>query len=129
MAGDLALCCHGGKHWSEQTAGRLHIRTARVKRTATGDVKTVRDLTDNGECPGGRAPRGCGRGDQRGSVRVPGLTAEALSVTDLDELAEVHDANPITHMLNRGQVVAYQEIGDTEFSLQIFQQIENLRPD
>jgi len=48
------------------------------------------------------------------------LTADAFSVANLDEFAQVHDANPIAHMLDRGQVVADQEIGDTELSLQIF---------
>jgi hypothetical protein len=58
---------------------------------------------------------------------VPGLTAESFSVANLDEFAQVHDANPITHMLDRGQVVADQEIRDPKLSLQIFQEIENLR--
>src|SRR5712691_11137012 len=129
MAGDLALGCHGGERWSERTAGGLRIRTARVEGTAAGDVEPGRDLADNGEGPGWRAPRGRGGGDQGGSVRVPGLTAEGFSVANLDEFAQIHDANPITHMLDSGQVVADQEIGDTELSLQIFQEIENLRTD
>src|SRR4029453_8980051 len=95
--------------------------------TATGDVQSVWNLTDNGKSPGWRAPRGCGRSHQGGSVRVPGLTAESFRVANLDEFAQVHDANPITHMLDRGQVVADQEVRDPEFSLQIFQEIENLR--
>jgi hypothetical protein len=60
---------------------------------------------------------------------VPGLTADGFSVANLDEFAQVHDANPITHMLDSGQVMADQEIGDAAFSLQIFQEIENLRAD
>ncbi len=129
MAGDLALCYHGGKRGSAHTAGGLRIRTARVEGTAAGDVKPVRDLADNGESPGWRAPRRRSRGHQSGGVRVPGLTAESFRVANLDEFAQVHDANPITHMLDSGQVVADQEIGDTELSLQIFQEIENLRTD
>jgi hypothetical protein len=57
------------------------------------------------------------------------LTTDGFRVANLDQFAQVHDTNPITHMLDRGQVVADQEIGDTELSLQIFQEIENLRPD
>src|SRR5215510_3330390 len=57
MAGDLTLGYHSGKRWGECTADGLHIRTARVEGTATGDVKPVRDLTDNGESPGWRAAR------------------------------------------------------------------------
>jgi len=129
MAGDLALGHHSDKRWGERTAGGLHIRTARVKGTATGDVKPVRDLTDNGESPGWRAARGRGRGHQGSSVRVPGLAADGFSVANLDEFAKVHDTNPITHMFNSGQVVADQQIGDTELGLQIFQEIENLRTD
>ena len=129
MAGDLALGCHGGERWSERTAGGLHVRTARVEGTAAGDIQPVRDLADNGERPGWRAPRGRGRGDQGGGIWVPGLTADGFSTANLDEFAQVHDANPITHMLDSGQVVADQEIGDAELSLQIFQEIENLRTD
>ena len=129
MAGDLALCCHSGERWSERTAGGLRVWTARVEGTAAGDVKPMRDLANNGKSPGWRAPRGRGCGDQGGGVRVPGLTADGFSAANLDEFAQVHDANPITHMLDSGQVVADQEIGDPEFSLQIFQEIKNLRTD
>src|SRR5919197_494265 len=61
MAGDLALCCHGGERWGERTAGGLRVRTARVEGTAAGDVEPVRDLADNGERPRGRAPGRRGR--------------------------------------------------------------------
>ena len=117
MAGDLALCGHGGERWGERTAGGLRIWTARVEGTAAGDIKPVRDLADNGESPGWRASWRRGRGDQGGGVRVPGLTADGFSATNLDEFAQVHDANPITHMLDSGQVMADQEIGDTETQL------------
>ena len=117
MAGDLALCYHGGKRGSAHTAGGLRIRTARVEGTAAGDVKPVRDLADNGESPGWRAPWRRGRGDQGGGIWVPGLTADGLSAANLNEFAQVHDANPITHMLDSGQVVADQEIRDTALSL------------
>ena len=127
MAGDLALCCHGGERWGERTAGGLRVRTARVEGTAAGDVEPVRDLADNGERPGWCASWRRGRGHQGGSVRVPGLTAEGFRAAYLDEFAQVHDANPITHMLDSGQVVADQEIRDPELSLQIFQEIEDLR--
>src|SRR5215510_9001278 len=129
MAGDLALCCHGGERWSKRTAGRVHVRTAQVEGAAAGDVKPVRDLADDGESPGWCATRGGGRGDQGGGVWVPGLTADAFSAANLNEFAQIHDPNPITHVLDRGQIVADQEIGDAEFSLQIFQEIENLRAD
>ena len=129
MPGDLALGCHGSEHWSERAAGRLRVWTARVEGTAAGDIQPVRDLADNGERPGWHAPRRRGRGDQSGSVRVPGLTADGFSTANLDKFAQVHDANPITHMLDSGQVVADQEIGDPELSLQVFQEIENLRTD
>src|SRR5919197_1414626 len=56
-------------------------------------------------------------------------TADGFRAANLDEFAQVHDANPITHMLDSGQVVADQEIGDTDLSLQIFEEIENLRTD
>src|SRR5262245_47680392 len=129
MAGDLALCCHGSERWRERTADGLRVRTARVEGTAAGDVKPVRDLADNGESAGGLAPRGRGRGHQGSSVRMPGLAADSFSLANLNEFAQVHDTNPITHMLDCGQVVADQEIGDAQFSLQIFQEIENLRTD
>jgi len=120
MTGDLALGCHCSEWRNERTAGGLHIRTAWVEGTAIGYVKPVWNLADNRKRPGWRASWRRGRGHQGGSVRVPGLTADAFSVANLDEFAQVHDANPIAHMLDRGQVVADQEIGDTELSLQIF---------
>src|SRR4051794_31117835 len=97
MAGDLALCRHSGERWSERTTGGLSIWTTRVEGTAAGNVKPVRDLADNREGPGWRASRRRGRGYQGGSVRVPWLLTDGFSAANLDEFAQVHDANPITH--------------------------------
>src|SRR5215467_1249786 len=119
MAGDLALGGYGGEGWGERLADGLRIRTARVEGTAAGDVKPVRDLADNGQRPGRGAPRRCGRGDQGGSIWMPGLTADGFSAANLDQFAQVHDAQPVTHMLDCGQIVADQEIGDADLSLQI----------
>src|SRR5262245_56563937 len=99
MAGDLALCSHGGKRGSECTAGGVHIWTAWVEGTTAGDVQPVRDLADNGESPGWRATRGGGRGHQGSGVGVPWLTADAFSTANLNEFAQIHDPKPITHVL------------------------------
>ena len=60
---------------------------------------------------------------------MSGLTTDLFGLANLDEFAQVHDADPIAHVLNRGQVVADQEVGDAEFVLQIFEEIEDLRAD
>src|SRR5262249_9786995 len=112
MAGDLTLCGHRGKRRRERTAGELRVRTARMEGTAARDVKPVRALADDGESPGWRAPRGRGSGYQGGGIRVPGLSADGFSAADLDEFAQVHETNPITHILDSSQMVADQEIGE-----------------
>src|SRR5690606_12882540 len=52
--------------------------------------------------------------------------AEKLSAcSQLDELAKVHDRDPIRDVLHHRHVVAYEKIGDTALVLQVAQEIED----
>src|SRR5260370_1233480 len=47
----------------------------------------------------------------------------------LDDLAEVHDRNPMSHVLDDGEIVADEEKREAKLALQILQQVHDLRLD
>ncbi len=48
-------------------------------------------------------------------------------VGDFDDLAEIHDRDAVADVLDDGEVVRDEEVGEAEFVLQIAQQIDHLR--
>ena len=121
MAGDLALGCHGGEHWSERAVGCTYGQRG-WKAQPLGISSPCGPRRQWGESRVACAP-GRGRGDQGGGIWVPGLPADGFSTANLDEFAQVHDANPITHMLDSGQIVADQEIGDPNSACRSFRRL------
>ncbi len=64
--------------------------------------------------------------NERLGVRMLGMLGNDLGVADLDQLAEVHDTDPIRDMRHDGQVVGDEEIGQLEIVLELTQQVEHL---
>ena len=52
---------------------------------------------------------------------------ETLPVRIFHELAHIHDSDIVSHMLNDPQIMADEQIGEAELSLQGFKQVQNLR--
>src|SRR3954447_4827360 len=69
------------------------------------------------------------RGQQRPRVRMPGLAEQFAGRRELDDLAQVHHRDPVTHVLDHGQVVRDEHVGEVELLLQIRQQVDDLRLD
>ena len=69
------------------------------------------------------------RGQQRHRVRVARVAVELLDRADLDDLAEVHDADAVGEVLDDRQVVADEQVGQVEVALQVEQQVEHLALD
>ena len=76
-----------------------------MEGAAAGGFQRARHLTDDGYGPRrGRAGRSRG-GHQGRGVGVLRIRAGELGVAQLHQFAQVHDADGVAHVLDRGQVV------------------------
>ncbi len=64
---------------------------------------------------------------QLASVGMMRCLKDIATVAYLDNLAEVHNCNPVADPLHNGQIMADEQVGDTMAALQVDQQIDNLR--
>ncbi len=92
-------------------------------------------IGDGGSPMQGRAgPRRArlGRGDrveQRLRVRVQRLLVHRLAGADLAELAQVHHRDPVADLLDQGQVVGDEQVGQAQLAAQPLEEVEHLRLD
>ena len=77
---------------------------------------------------GDRVGHGHGR-QQRPRVRVAGRRVQRVGRPDLDDLAEVHDRDPVADVLDDRQVVGDEQVRQAEPLAQVGQQVEDLRLD
>src|SRR6266446_8415097 len=119
MAGDHVL-------WGDFFADRRldstlrHCKWAtRVEAAARGRIERARYLAAYGQLlvPVVRV-RGQGSGKEGLGIGVERLGAELKAVGELDDLAEIHDRDPMADMGHGGQVMADEEITDPERLLQ-----------
>ena len=69
------------------------------------------------------------RGDQPGGVRVRRALVDVVRRAHLDQLAEVHDADLVGHVLDHGEVVGDHHVGQAVQGLQALHQVQHLGPD
>ena len=69
------------------------------------------------------------RREQGHRVRVQRPAEELLGGRQLDDLAEVHDRDPVGDVADDGEVVGDEEVGQVELLLQLDEQVEHLRLD
>ena len=77
----------------------------------------------------GRAAERFGHGDrgqERDRVRMPRLGVQLVPAGHLDDLAEVHDRNPVADVPDHGQVVRDHHVGQAQLFLQILEQVDDL---
>src|SRR5690606_41716088 len=83
-------------------------------------------------CPGyrcGKAEAGLWRqhrGEQGRRVRVARVAEQLGGGRQLDDAAEIHDGDPRREVLDHGEVVADEDVGEPEVLLQVHQQVEDL---
>src|SRR6516165_317667 len=58
-----------------------------------------------------------------------GRGEDAFLRSELDDLAEIHDCNPMGHVLDNSEIMADEEERKAELALQILQQVHDLRLD
>jgi hypothetical protein len=66
------------------------------------------------------------RGQQRHRVRVPRLGVQLVPAGRLDDLAEVHDRDPVADVPDHGQVVCDHHVGQPQLFLQVLEQVDDL---
>ena len=93
---------------------------------ATGDgtspLSTMRFLRLRGS--------GLGHGrQQRHGVGVARRRIQLVDVGDLDELAEVHDPDPVADVLDDREVVGDEQVGEAELLLEVVEEVEDLALD
>ncbi len=57
---------------------------------------------------------------------MPRPRADLLGRAELDQLAEVHHADPVADVGDRGEVVGDEQVGEPELALQVAQQVQHL---
>ncbi len=55
--------------------------------------------------------------------------ADLLDIALLDEAAEIHHPDGIGHVLDQGQVMSDDDVGQGELGLEVGQQVDDLRLD
>jgi len=103
------------------------VQAAGMKSAPGGRIDGARDVTLQGDPlpPRGWVGDGGGR-EERLGIWVERSRIEFLPCRDLDDFSEVHHRDPITHMLDHGQVVGDEEIGEAELSLEVLEKIDHL---
>ena len=68
-------------------------------------------------------------GQQSLGVRVLGIIKNLVLRSNLHNFTQIHNRDAITNMFNDRKVVRNEHVGQLQFLLQLFQQIQNLRAD
>src|SRR5438093_3320161 len=123
-AGDLT------KRWLDLGAVFRRNRAARAEVTSRRRVRRTRNFTlEHRLLSLDGWIRDRNDRDQRLGVRMPRGAQQLLGGRELHNLAEVHDGDPIAHLLDHRHVVGDEQVGEVEFVLEIFEQIQDLRLD
>ena len=60
---------------------------------------------------------------------MPGVAEDGVAIADFDQLAQVHDGDPVAYVTNDAQIMADEQVGEPEFVPQILKQADDLRLD
>ena len=101
----------------EGAAGRRDLRARRVARE---DDALAAGARDRAPAPPRAAPGYRDGPDRRRARRV---------AAELDDAAEIHDGDAVADVLDHGEIVRDEEVGEAEPRLEVDQQVEDLRLD
>src|SRR6266850_3103329 len=106
----------------------LGVKTARAERASVRRIERIGKLA---LCRRERcATQRIGNGGDKGSrIRVRRPFEDFAPVACLHNAAEIHDGNPVAHVLDNAEVVADHNVGEAESFLQFQQQIDDLGTD
>src|SRR5262245_38845815 len=109
-------------------APRHDLGTARMERTPRGQIGQVRGLTAD-RIERLLAAQARHRAEQRARVRMLGRVEELAHWRLLDDLAGVHDGDPIAHLRDDPEVVRDEDQRHAGLALDVLEEIEVLRLD
>ncbi len=113
---DLALLASEGAAWAETaTLGRVD-GARRLAGQLDGSVVVGELGVGDGD-----------RVDQRLRVGMLRILDHLLRRSLLDDAAQIHDADAVRHVLHDCQIVADEQVGQAQLSLQILHEVKNLR--
>jgi len=122
----LARLCQIDQLRRRRAADLTHVRATGMKCATIWDVGRVGHiaLQHNALSPPARTIRldDRNRREQSLGVRMFGPAEDRFGVAQLHDLADVHNSNPVAAVLNHGQVVGDEEIGQVELALQLLQE-------
>src|SRR5215471_18351637 len=109
-------------------AASLHVRAARVERTAGGESSQVGRLPRN-RIEGVLAAELRHRAEECTRVRMLGMVEQLANGGCLHDLAGVHHGHPVTHLGHDAQVVGHEDEGHARLALDVLEEVEVLRLD
>jgi hypothetical protein len=108
-------------------ADLLRQRASSAEAAARGRVDRARHVAGQDDALPLLARRRLGDGrQQRHRVRVLGVAVELCRGGQLDDLAQVHDGDPVADVADHRQVVSHKEVRQVELPLQLDQQVQHL---
>jgi hypothetical protein len=111
------------------SAAIIHGRTAWMERTSRWWIDGVGHFTRHLLAFVARQTEVWYRIQQHPCVWMLRLAEEDALGCHLTKAAKIHDADMIGNVMDDGKVVAYEQIGQSEPPLKLFDQVENLRLD
>jgi hypothetical protein len=107
----------------------LSQNAARVKAAPAGGIERAGNVTAHEAVSSGgldlRVRDGSGRQERLG-VGVNWLFVQSLTVSDLDDFAQVHDGNPVRNVSQGRKVVRDEEKGEPELLLKVYEEVQDL---
>ena len=107
-----------------------HVGAAGVEAAARRRIERARDLSLQHN-PAALCPRfrHRDRGQQRAAVGMARFREQRVRRRRLDDLAEIHHGDAVGDVLDHGEIVRDEDVGQPKPVLQLAQQVEDLRAD
>ena len=130
MARDEVAVALIGKDRVDLLANIHHIRAACMEMAPRSRIDRTGHVTSEDDALAFSCDhriRNGNRGEQCFGIRMEGIFVERIPVSQLDDLAQVHHGDAVGNVTYNREIVGNEEIGQTEFVLKIFQQVDDLR--
>ena len=112
-----------------RTTRGLDEGAARVEATGNRGIGGARQVTLDANrlsTPLHLRIRDRDRGKQGDRVRMQWVVVEVVRGSDLDDLAQVHDGDPVGDVTDDRKVVRDEEIGQPELTLELLHEVDDL---
>src|SRR5215217_1141493 len=129
VAGDVVAFALVGEDRVDPLADVHDVGAAGVEVAAGGRVDRARDVAAEDDPLAALLDHRVGNrhgGQESLGIGVERFLVEGDAVRHLDDLAEVHDGDAVGDVLDDGEVVGDEEVGQTELLLEVFEEVDDL---